>query len=72
VNGTLVAPAVDWTDAAVIVPVTEAGRSAFKAGPNIVAVHCRDADGGTNVDIAFYVGMRQRPAEDKFSMNSTR
>jgi serine/threonine protein kinase/Tfp pilus assembly protein PilF len=65
VNGIRVAPAVDWTDAAVIVPCSEEGQRAFRIGPNIVAVHCRDADGGTNIDVGFYVTNEANPGRNQ-------
>jgi serine/threonine protein kinase/tetratricopeptide (TPR) repeat protein len=54
-NGVLVAPTADWSDMAVVLPCSEAGRAAFKPGRNLLAVHCGDADGGTLIDAALYL-----------------
>jgi serine/threonine protein kinase len=55
INGSRVAPAADWTDIAVIVPCFENGRPILKAGRNLLAVHCLDADGGTTVNVGIYL-----------------
>jgi len=36
------------------VPCTSTGRTAFKAGRNLIAVHCVDADGGTTIDVGVF------------------
>jgi tetratricopeptide (TPR) repeat protein len=53
-NGTLVAPVADWSDASVIVPCSVAGRAALHQGRNILAFHCQDADGGVRPGVGIY------------------
>ena len=53
VNGVLAARVAGHTGEYVEVPMTEAGRKALKAGPNVVAVHCHQTRGGQSIDFGF-------------------
>jgi serine/threonine protein kinase/tetratricopeptide (TPR) repeat protein len=54
-NGTLAAPAADWGNGDVLVPCFAIARSALKLGRNVLAIHCRQADGGATVNAGLYV-----------------
>jgi tetratricopeptide (TPR) repeat protein len=55
INGIQATAAVDWTDADVLVPFSEAGRAALKPGSNLLAVHCQYADGGAPIEVGIYL-----------------
>jgi serine/threonine protein kinase len=55
INGIQAAPAVDWTDADILTPCSDAGRAALKPGGNVLAVHCQYADGGAPVEVGIYL-----------------
>jgi serine/threonine protein kinase/tetratricopeptide (TPR) repeat protein len=55
INGIQATAAVDWTDADVLAPCSEAGRAALKPGVNLLAVHCRNADGGAPIEVGIYL-----------------
>jgi hypothetical protein len=50
VNGVLAARVAGHTGEYLVVPMTDAGRKALKAGPNLVAVHCHQTRGGQSID----------------------
>jgi tetratricopeptide (TPR) repeat protein len=54
-NGVLVAPAADWSDANVIVPCSIAGQAALKPGRNVLALQCQDTDGGARIGVGIYM-----------------
>ena len=53
VNGVLAATVTGYTTEYVDVPLTAAGRAAFRAGDNLIAVHCHQTGGGQYVDLGF-------------------
>ncbi len=50
-NGVLAATASGYTSAYETVPLTAPGRAALKAGRNLIAVHCRQTEGGQYIDL---------------------
>ena len=51
VNGKLISKLKGYTDKYIIQPIDEDGRSALKAGKNLIAVHCRQTVGGQFIDV---------------------
>ena len=51
VNGQAVAELAGYTTEYVVVPLAEAGRAALRAGKNVLAVHCRQTQGGQFIDV---------------------
>ncbi len=52
VNGILAATATGFNQDYEIIPFTPEGKTAFKPGKNVIAVHCRQTGGGQYVDVA--------------------
>jgi hypothetical protein len=53
INGVLAARARGFTTAYEELPLNNAGRSALKAGKNLVAIHCHQTQGGQYIDAGF-------------------
>ena len=53
INGVLAASAGGFTSGYEDVALTSAGKSALKAGRNLIAVHCRQTSGGQYIDLGF-------------------
>jgi hypothetical protein len=51
INGALVLKTTGWTTSYDSVPLTETARKAFRAGKNLIAMHCRQNGGGQYVDL---------------------
>ncbi|MBX9584392.1 MAG: beta-galactosidase [Gemmataceae bacterium] len=51
VNGVLAAKVAGHTGEYMEVPLSDAGRKALKAGPNVIAVHCHQTRGGQSIDV---------------------
>lgn len=51
VNGILAATAMGFTEGYEVIPLTPEGKSAFKPGKNVIAVHCHQTGGGQYVDV---------------------
>ena len=54
-NGALAGATTDWTDAAVLVPCSEAAQATLKLGRNVLALHCEQVDGGTNIGVEIFL-----------------
>ena len=52
VNGILAATVVGFSVDYEIIPLTAAGKCAFKPGRNVIAVRCRQSGGGQYIDVA--------------------
>lgn len=52
VNGVLAATASGFNDSFEVLALTPEGKAAFKPGKNVLAVHCRQTNGGQYVDVA--------------------
>jgi hypothetical protein len=50
-NGVLAAEASGYTTDYELLPLSGAGKAALRAGRNVLAVHCRQTDGGQYVDV---------------------
>jgi eukaryotic-like serine/threonine-protein kinase len=50
-NGIEVVPRADWSDSEVQLPAVEAGTPTLRMGPNVLAVHCEDADAAAPIDV---------------------
>jgi hypothetical protein len=53
INGVLAGSVEGYTTDYETVPLTPAGKSAVKAGRNIIAVQCRQTGGGQYIDVGF-------------------
>jgi hypothetical protein len=53
INGVLAASATGYVGEYKSLPLTQAGRGAFRPGKNLVAVHCRQSWGGQFIDLWF-------------------
>ncbi len=51
INGESVAVVQGYTNEYKLVPIPAGKRSALKAGANLMAVHCRQTDGGQFIDV---------------------
>jgi hypothetical protein len=51
VNGTLVLTLTGWTTSYDSFPLNDTSRKAFRAGKNLIAVHCKQNGGGQYVDL---------------------
>ncbi len=51
VNGSLVFKTSGWATSYDAVPLSDSARKAFKAGNNLIAIHCRQHGGGQYVDL---------------------
>jgi len=51
INGVLAASVAGFTSAYETVPLTPAGIAALRAGRNVIAVHCRQTEGGQYIDL---------------------
>lgn len=51
VNGVLAAVASGFNVGYEVIPLTKEGKSVFKPGKNVIAVHCRQTSGGQYVDV---------------------
>src|ERR1044071_7447906 len=54
INGVQTMPVADWTDSAVLQPCSACGQAALTRGKNLMAVHCREIDGGTTVGVGIF------------------
>jgi len=52
VNGILAATATGFNGDYEPIPLTAEGKSAFKPGENVIAVHCRQSGGGQYIDVS--------------------
>jgi serine/threonine protein kinase len=53
-NGVPAAPSAAWSDTETLIPCWDAGRAALTRGRNVLAIHCRDADGGASIGVGLY------------------
>jgi len=51
VNGILATSASGFVTEHAVLPLTEAGKAAFKPGKNVLAVHCHQTTGGQYIDV---------------------
>ena len=51
VNGKLVQTFPGYTQSATLVPLSADAVAALKRGKNVIAVHCRQTDGGQYIDL---------------------
>jgi len=54
-NGIQITPPIDWSDSKMVVPCLPGASSALRAGRNVLAMHCRDADADTTIDLGIYL-----------------
>ena len=50
-NGKLVQTFPGYTQSATLVPLSKASLEALRTGKNVIAVHCRQTDGGQYIDL---------------------
>ncbi|MFO0888940.1 MAG: glycoside hydrolase family 2 TIM barrel-domain containing protein [Isosphaeraceae bacterium] len=64
-NGTLVSRLKGHTSGYGLVPLDRAGASAFRAGRNVLAVHCRQTSGGQYIDAGILELVEPKAAADR-------
>jgi hypothetical protein len=63
INGELVATATGFTTEYVTLPLNAKGRSALKAGQNIISIHCKQTGGGQYIDAGIVDLVEAGPAK---------
>jgi len=59
INGVVVLKVAGWTASYDVIPLNEAGRAAIKPGKNLVAIHCKQSQGGQFIDFGLVRVERQ-------------
>ena len=60
VNGVLAASAAGFVAEYEVLPLSPAGRAAFRPGKNVIAVHCKQTIGGQYIDVGFARSVKEK------------